>query len=91
MRSLEYRNAQMVSPSVVAMVPWNGWGTPWRLGDRFDEPDRVLDRGRRVVLQAEGQREVEQHLGVGLALDLRVERRVDREHEVALDRPNSLM
>jgi hypothetical protein len=36
-------------------------------GDRFDEPDRLLDSGRRVVLEAEGEGEEEQHLGVGLA------------------------
>ena len=49
------------------------------LGDRFDEPDRLLDGGRRVVLETEGQGEEEQHLGVGLALDLRIQRRVDGE------------
>ena len=76
----------MLSPSVVATVPWNGCGTSWRLGDRFDEPDRLLDGGRGVVLEAEGEREVEQHLGVGLALDLRIQRRVDGEDEVAFDR-----
>ena len=76
----------MLSPSVVATVPWNGCGTPWRSGDGFDEPDRLRDGGRRVVLEAEGQREVEQHLGVGLPLDLRIQRRVDGEDEIALDR-----
>ena len=76
----------MLSPSVVATVPWNGFGTPCAPGDRFDEPDRPLDGGRRVVLEAEREREEEQHLGVGLALDLRIERRVDREDEVAFDR-----
>ena len=54
--------------------------------DVFDEPDCALDRGRRVVLEAEREREVEQHLGVGLALDRRVERRVDGENEVPFDR-----
>ena len=69
--SLEYRNAQMVSPSVVATVPWNGFGTPWATGDRsVDEPDRLLDGGWRVVLEAESEGEKEQHLGVGLAPDL---------------------
>ena len=28
--SVEYRNAQIVSPLVVAIVPWNGYLTPWR-------------------------------------------------------------
>ena len=55
-------------------------------GDRFDEPDRLLDSGRRVVLEAEGEGEIEQHLGVGLAFDLRIQRRVDREYQVAFDR-----
>ena len=56
------------------------------VGDVFDEPDRLLDGGRRVVLQTERQREVEQHLGVGLALDLGVQGRVDGEYQVAFDR-----
>ena len=55
-------------------------------GDVFDEPDRLLDGARRVVHQAERQREVEQHLGVGLALDLGVQGRVDGEYQVAFDR-----
>ena len=38
----------------------------------LDEPDRLLDRGGRVVREAEGQGEVEQELGVGLPLDLRI-------------------
>ncbi len=38
--------------------------------DGFDEPDRLLDGGRGVVLQPEGQGEVEQHFGVGLAPNL---------------------
>src|SRR5450432_3815302 len=54
-------------------------------GDRLDETDGLLDGGRRVVLQAEGQGEVEQHLGVGLALNLREERGVDAQYQVTLD------
>ena len=59
-------------------------GDPEPAADRFKETDRLLDGRRRVVLQAEGQREEEQHLGVGLALDPREEGRIDGEHEVAL-------
>ena len=55
-------------------------------GDGFDEPDRLLDGSRGVVLEAEGEREVEQHFGVGLALDLRIQRGVDGEYQVAFDR-----
>ena len=53
--------------------------------DVLDEADRALDRGRRVVLEPERQREEEERLGVGRALDRRVERRVDGEQQVALD------
>jgi hypothetical protein len=52
----------------------------------LDEPDGARDRVRRVVGQAEGERQVEQDLGVGLALDLGKQRFVDREHQVPLDR-----
>ena len=61
------------------------------LGDGFDEADGLLNRRRGVVFQAEGEGEEEQDLGVGLALDLRVERRVDGEDQVALDRGEPLM
>ena len=56
-----------------------------RAAGRLDEADHALHRARRVVLEAESEREVEQHLRVGRALDLGVERRVDREREIALD------
>jgi hypothetical protein len=56
-------------------------------GDIFDEPDCLLDGRWRVVLKAEGQGEEEQDLGIGLTLDLGVERRIDREDQIALDRP----
>jgi hypothetical protein len=52
----------------------------------LDEPDHALDGGHRVVPQAERERQVEQHLRVGRPDDVRVERRVDGEHEVPLDR-----
>ena len=71
---------------VVAIVPWNGCLTPCLLPDLLDEADRALDRSRRIVLEAEREREEEQHLGVGRALDQGIERGIDCEHEVALDR-----
>ena len=55
-----------------------------RVAGRLDEADHAGDRGRRVVLQTEREREVEHQLRVGRALDLRVERRVDGEREVSL-------
>jgi hypothetical protein len=48
-------------------------------GDVFDEPDRLLDGGRGVVLEPEREGEVEQHLGIGLTFDFRIQRRVDGE------------
>ena len=41
-----------------------------RVPARLDEPDGPRDGRRRVVGQAEGERQVEQDLGVGAALDL---------------------
>src|ERR1700733_15905552 len=43
--------------------------------DLFDEPNRLRDGGRRIARRTEGQREKEQHLGVSLTLDLRVQGR----------------
>src|SRR3954447_22494378 len=59
---------------------------PVARGDRFDESDRLLDGGRRVVLEAESEGEIEEHLSVRLALDLRIHRWVDGEDEVTFDR-----
>src|SRR3954447_24701377 len=59
---------------------------PMALGDRLDQPDRLRDGGRRVVLEAEGDGEIEQDLGVGLATDQGKQRRVDGEDEIAFDR-----
>src|SRR3712207_8945665 len=53
--------------------------------DVLDVPDRAGDGGGRVVLQPEGQGEVEQRLGVGGPLDLGVQLRVHGHHQVALD------
>jgi hypothetical protein len=36
----------------------------------LDEPDGARDSVRRIIGQAEGERQVEQDLGVSLALDL---------------------
>jgi hypothetical protein len=51
-------------------------GDPQPARRLLDEPDRPLESGDRVVLEAERQREVEQQLGVGRPADLREERRV---------------
>jgi hypothetical protein len=67
-------------------VPWKGAGDAPAPPARLHKPDRACYRSRRILLQAEGKRQVEQHLGVGGALDLRVQGLVDREHQVALDR-----
>ena len=75
----------MRSPSVVTIVPWNGCSTPAAPAGGLDEPDRGGHGGRRIVLEPERQREVEQQLGVRLALDRREQRRIDVEQEVALD------
>ena len=52
--------------------------------DLFDQADCAGDRGGRVVLQAEREREEEEELRVGRALDQRIELGVDRERELAL-------
>ena len=55
----------------------------------LDQPDRPRHGRQRVVDQAEREGEVEEDLGVGRALDLPEERRVDGERQVALDRPEA--
>src|SRR5207248_5722320 len=55
------------------------------LSHRLDQADRSSDSVRRVVLETKRKRKVEQELGVGLPGDLRIERLVDREHQIALD------
>jgi hypothetical protein len=54
--------------------------------DVFDEPDRASDGGGRVVGQAEGQGQEEQHLGVGRSLHVWIQRRLHGHQEIALDR-----
>ena len=54
-------------------------------GHVLDEPDRPLDGRRRVLGEPERQGEVEEQLGVRRALDVGEERRVHRQHQVALD------
>jgi hypothetical protein len=80
LRSVEYRNTHRSSPSLVAIVPWNGVLDAAPIPAHLDEADRARDRVRRIILQAEGQRQIAQHLGVGLALDLGIQRFVSREH-----------
>ena len=53
--------------------------------DVLDEPDRTLHGARRIVFETERHGEVEEHLRVGRSLDQRVQRRIDREREIALD------
>jgi hypothetical protein len=61
------------------------FGQMW--SERHQPPGSTrLDSFRRIVFQAEAERQVEQDLGVGLPLDLGKQRFVHREHQVALDR-----
>src|SRR5689334_12946185 len=53
--------------------------------DLLDDPDRALHRGRRVLLQPQGEGEVEEDLRVRGPLDLGVQVGVDLEHQVTLD------
>jgi hypothetical protein len=46
-----------------------------------------LDRRQRLVFEAEGEREVEQQLGVGRALDPVEQLRVDRGQQLAVEQP----
>ena len=56
----------MLSPSEVAIVPWNGFGTPCRSPTASTSPIVRSTASAGSSSQAERQREVEQHLGVGL-------------------------
>ena len=80
--SLEYRTAHMVSPSAVASPGTGRDAEP--ASDCFDQPDGARDGLRRIVGKSERQREEEEHLRVGLALDPRVQRWIDGECELAL-------
>ena len=53
-------------------------------GHVLDESDCAFDGLERVAVESEGQCEEEQHLRVGRALDVRVERRVHGQNEVPL-------
>ena len=68
------------SPSLTPMLAWTVCSSPWRARGRLDEPDRALERGDGSSLEAEGEREVEQDLGVGRALRCREQLGVDGEH-----------
>ncbi len=76
----------MLSPSVVATVPWNGCGTPCAAATASTSPIACSTAAGGSSSRPKVSARIEQHLGVGLALDLRVQRRVDGEDEVALDR-----
>ena len=79
------RVAGRVEPLAVA----HGDGHLQRLGDAvaapglLDEPGHALQRRQRLLLQPEGQREVEHQLGVGRALDAREHDGIDREQQLA--------
>ena len=52
--------------------------------DLLDMPDHPLDCRRRVLFQAERERQVEQHLGIGGSLHLWIQRFVHGERQLAL-------
>ena len=87
---MEYRNAQTRSPSLVATVPWNGYLMSRSWPYASTRPIARADRLGRIVFEPEGQRQVEQGLGVGMARDLREERLVDGEDEVTPDLGNAI-
>ena len=64
------------SPSVVATVICIGNSTPCRWPTSSTKPTIRSTAPRRVVLEAEREREVEHRLGVGRALDRREQRRL---------------
>ena len=70
---------------MVATVICTGTSIAVGAPDLLDEPDRSCDRGRRVVAQAEGEGQVEEHLGVRGALDVGEQVGVDRHRQVPLD------
>ena len=69
--SVEYRTAHRRSPSLTPMLACTACSMPWRAAHRLDEADRALERRERVLLEPVGERQVEQHLRVGRALDRR--------------------
>ena len=56
--------------------------TPCRFARLLDQTHGSLERDERIFFEPEGQREVEHHLGVGRALHVGEQLRVDREHQV---------
>ena len=63
--SLEYRNAHTFLPVGGCDRHLNGMLDAVARAGRLDEADGARDRRGRVVLEAVGEREVEEHLGVG--------------------------
>src|SRR5918999_288909 len=51
----------------------------------LDEANHPLDRFRRIIFQAERERQIEQHLGIGRSLHVRIQRLVHGERELALN------
>jgi hypothetical protein len=83
--SVEYRNAQVLA---VGGRDRSLERVPDALASAalLDQSDRVCERLWGVVLETKREAQIEQDLGIGLALDRGVQGCIDREHEVALDR-----
>src|SRR5829696_4343128 len=50
----------------------------------LDEADHPLDRSGRILFQTERQCQVEEHLGIGRSLNIRIQRLVYGQREIAL-------
>src|SRR5215216_5301538 len=50
----------------------------------LDKANHPLDGLRRIIFQAESERQVEQHLGIGRSLHVRIQRLVHGERQIAL-------
>ena len=66
------------------MVPWSGYSTPCSWPTFSTKPIARATAVKRIIGQAEGQRQEEQGLGVSRAFDVWIQRRVDRHQRVSL-------
>ena len=82
----EYRKAQTVDAVGDRDGPLHRELHPVLVAGRLDHLMALAIAAIGSSLQPQGQGEVEQHLGVGGPLDVGVQRRVDGEGQVALDR-----
>jgi hypothetical protein len=85
------RGESLVEPEIidicsrlVAMVPWNGSVMPRCRPHASTNPTARATAPGGSSARPKGERQVEQDLGAGLALDLGKQRFVDREHQVRL-------